>query len=267
MADSFFDSLTQLEFFAGDEKPVHSTSALPVVSDTAPLTPNHLNQGIYQNEESVDLSALLEDFNAQSVSPPPSSGSLVHQNYNLDPISERVVLPVTSFSFRQYNQCVQPPTSTTQAMYGTINAGCLDMNRHRDMNTTSHGVTVEPLPPVSQIAPMTMNPLSENRPAPGKAPRPSKGTSKKRFPAKGTNEYRVKRDRNNDAVRKSREKSKIRVYETECRVKDLEEENAQLQSKITLLTKELNVLKSLFTSAGVAQPPPLQIKEELVARK
>lgn len=266
MADSFFDSLTQLEFFAGDEKPVHSTSALPVVSDTAPLTPNHLNQGIYQNEESVDLSALLEDFNAQSVSPPATSGSLVHQPYNLDPLSERVVPPVTSFSFRQYN-CVQPPTTTAPNMYGTINSGCLDMNRHRDMTTTNHGVTVESLPPVSQMAPMSMNPLAGTRPSPGKAPRTTKGPSKKRFPAKGTPEYRLKRDRNNDAVRKSREKSKMRVYETECRVKELEDENAQLQSKITLLTKELNVLKSLFTSAGVAQPPSLQIKEELVARK
>ena len=90
---------------------------------------------------------------------------------------------------------------------------------------------------------------------------------KKKLLDKNSTEYRLKRDRNNVAVRKSREKSKVRVVETERRVKELEEENVQLQSKITLLMKELNVLKSLFASAGVGQPPPLPMKEEHTATK
>jgi predicted nuclease with TOPRIM domain len=70
---------------------------------------------------------------------------------------------------------------------------------------------------------------------------------------KDTDAYREKRERNNVAVRKSRNKSKQKVVETEKRVKDLEDENSQLHNKITLLTKELNVLKSLFAGAGVMQ--------------
>jgi uncharacterized coiled-coil DUF342 family protein len=119
----------------------------------------------------------------------------------------------------------------------------------------------EPLPSVPTSV-GGVDPLTGTRPAPGKAQR--KSTSKKRIP-RNTEEWRQKRDKNNVAVRKSREKSKKRIYETEYRVKELEEENKQLQSKITLLTKELNVLKSLFTSAGVAQPPPCA-KEELTSR-
>ena len=102
-----------------------------------------------------------------------------------------------------------------------------------------------------------MDPLAGTDPAPGKA-RTSRGGIPKKKVEKDSEEYREKRNRNNVAVRKSRNKSKIKVMETERRVKELEEENGQLQNKIALLTKELNVLKSLFSSAGVN--PPVKIE-------
>jgi hypothetical protein len=77
---------------------------------------------------------------------------------------------------------------------------------------------------------------------------------RKKEPAKNTPEYFEKRARNNVAVRKSREKAKLRQGETETRVQSLVDENEKLQKKVDLLTKELNVLKSLFINVGAALP-------------
>lgn len=77
---------------------------------------------------------------------------------------------------------------------------------------------------------------------------------RKREPPKDTPEYYEKRARNNIAVRKSREKAKLRQGETESRVGQLTSENERLQKKVDLLTKELNVLKSLFINVGASLP-------------
>lgn len=77
---------------------------------------------------------------------------------------------------------------------------------------------------------------------------------RKREPPKDTPEYFEKRARNNVAVRKSREKAKLRQGETETRVSQLISENERLQKKVDLLSKELNVLKSLFINVGAALP-------------
>lgn len=64
---------------------------------------------------------------------------------------------------------------------------------------------------------------------------------------KGTDEYLVKRERNNVAVRKSRTKAKLKHIETQMRVGELTEENEQLRNRVSTLTKELNALKSFIT--------------------
>ena len=53
------------------------------------------------------------------------------------------------------------------------------------------------------------------------------------------------------AVRKSREKAKIRTRDTEERVKILARENDRMSKKVELLQEELGVLRSLFSSVGV----------------
>jgi len=77
---------------------------------------------------------------------------------------------------------------------------------------------------------------------------------RKREPTKDTPEYFEKRARNNVAVRKSREKAKLRQGVTETRVDQLASENDRLQKKVDLLTKELTVLKSLFINVGASLP-------------
>ncbi|XP_012265315.2 CCAAT/enhancer-binding protein [Athalia rosae] len=77
---------------------------------------------------------------------------------------------------------------------------------------------------------------------------------------KASDEYRRRRERNNIAVRKSREKAKVRSRETEEKVKHLVKDNDLLKKRIELLTEELTVLKSLFSSVGVV---PEQLHREI----
>uniref|UniRef100_A0A2L2XXL9 CCAAT/enhancer-binding protein alpha n=1 Tax=Parasteatoda tepidariorum TaxID=114398 RepID=A0A2L2XXL9_PARTP len=77
---------------------------------------------------------------------------------------------------------------------------------------------------------------------------------------KSSDEYRRRRERNNIAVRKSREKAKLRSRETERKVSELVRENDFLRKRVELLTKELNVLKSLLANVGV---PPDSVDNEV----
>lgn len=63
---------------------------------------------------------------------------------------------------------------------------------------------------------------------------------------KNSDEYRKRRERNNQAVKKSRNKSKIRTMQTLARVNELKKENEDLNQKIQILSKELTLLKELF---------------------
>lgn len=74
---------------------------------------------------------------------------------------------------------------------------------------------------------------------------------------KGTDEYVVKRERNNVAVRKSRTKAKLKHIETQMRVGELTEENEQLRNRVASLQKELNALKSFisYNCPGNVKPP------------
>lgn len=64
---------------------------------------------------------------------------------------------------------------------------------------------------------------------------------------KGSEEYIIKRERNNVAVRKSRTKAKLKHIETQMRVGELTEENEQLRNRVAALQKELNALKSFIS--------------------
>lgn len=83
-------------------------------------------------------------------------------------------------------------------------------------------------------------------------------SSKKRQIVKDSDEYRQRRERNNVAVRKSRDKTKMRHIETESRVQALTNENDHLKNRVDLLTKELTVLKGLFANVDIAIPPSLE---------
>ena len=76
---------------------------------------------------------------------------------------------------------------------------------------------------------------------------------------KASDEYLKKRARNNLAVKKSRDRSKKRILETQERVEQLTKDNDELNQKVALLSKELSVLRALFTNGGFTVPCNLQI--------
>lgn len=58
--------------------------------------------------------------------------------------------------------------------------------------------------------------------------------------------YTEKRQKNNDAVKKSREKTRQKAKETMDKVTQLKQENEMLEERIKLLAKELTFLKDIF---------------------
>ncbi|KAM8829925.1 CCAAT/enhancer-binding protein beta [Synchiropus picturatus] len=75
------------------------------------------------------------------------------------------------------------------------------------------------------------------------------GKSKKRLD-KDSEEYRVRRQRNNEAVRKSRDKAKMRNLETQHKVLELAAENERLQKRVEQLSRELTTLRNLLSATG-----------------
>ncbi|XP_026553276.1 CCAAT/enhancer-binding protein beta [Pseudonaja textilis] len=63
---------------------------------------------------------------------------------------------------------------------------------------------------------------------------------------KHSEEYKIRRERNNIAVRKSRDKAKMRNLETQHKVLELTAENERLQKKVEQLSRELSTLRNLF---------------------
>lgn len=74
----------------------------------------------------------------------------------------------------------------------------------------------------------------------------SHGSSNSRRLQKNTEEYRKRRERNNQAVKKSRLKTKKKTQEMVDRVTQLRTENEELEENIKILNKELGLLKNLF---------------------
>ncbi|CAG5117055.1 unnamed protein product [Candidula unifasciata] len=106
----------------------------------------------------------------------------------------------------------------------------------------------------SVSSPGTPGPSCVRGRRPHDASAPYSTKSKRRMAEKGTQEYVDKRARNNVAVRKSRAKAKEKQKETEVRVQALVDQNEQLQKKVDMLSKELNVLKGLFMNIGASIP-------------
>lgn len=59
-------------------------------------------------------------------------------------------------------------------------------------------------------------------------------------------EYRLKREKNNESVRKSRAKNRVKLQECSMNVNELKHENVQLNKKLESLQSELYTLKGLF---------------------
>jgi len=64
-------------------------------------------------------------------------------------------------------------------------------------------------------------------------------------------EYKLKRERNNESVKKCRMNEKKKIEAATAKLEEFKKENKMLEDKYSGLQKELNILKSLFLqSAG-----------------
>uniref|UniRef100_A0A673FZV8 CCAAT/enhancer binding protein (C/EBP) 1 n=1 Tax=Sinocyclocheilus rhinocerous TaxID=307959 RepID=A0A673FZV8_9TELE len=78
----------------------------------------------------------------------------------------------------------------------------------------------------------------------------------KRGPSKDSVEYRLRRERNNIAVRKSRDKARRRIQLTQQRALQLQDENHSLQLHIQHLSHEVDALRHYLSQRH------LQAKEQ-----
>nr|XP_039256809.1 uncharacterized protein LOC120333447 [Styela clava] len=117
----------------------------------------------------------------------------------------------------------------------------IELHNHQEGSSSNHV-------PLSQqmLPPPTTNVPSSSRAFTGKVKPPGKIRTKDLTLEKNSEEYIRRRQRNNVAVKKSREKTREKSVYTLQKVEQLKEENEQLESKISILTKELSVLKDLF---------------------
>ncbi|XP_053173712.1 CCAAT/enhancer-binding protein beta [Scomber japonicus] len=96
--------------------------------------------------------------------------------------------------------------------------------------------------------PGTPAPSGKSR-SPSHGGKMSSGKSKKRLD-KDSDEYKQRRERNNLAVRKSRDKAKMRNLETQHKVLELAAENDRLQKRVEQLSRELATLRNLLSATG-----------------
>ncbi|XP_020371342.1 CCAAT/enhancer-binding protein beta-like [Rhincodon typus] len=107
---------------------------------------------------------------------------------------------------------------------------CVASGSNSNLSTSSLSSSTTP--------PATPNSADSSRAA-------AKNKSKK-LVDKHSDEYRLRRERNNIAVRKSRDKAKLRNVETQHKVLELTAENERLQKRVEQLSRELATLRNLF---------------------
>ena len=65
-------------------------------------------------------------------------------------------------------------------------------------------------------------------------------------------EYLERRRRNNEAIRKSRDKAKAKATDTSERVEHFKKDNKRLEDKISVLGQEMQFLKDIFLAHAAA---------------
>ncbi|XP_010884030.1 CCAAT/enhancer binding protein (C/EBP) 1 [Esox lucius] len=93
-------------------------------------------------------------------------------------------------------------------------------------------------------------------------PGPLRNHPLKRGLTKDSMEYRLRRERNNIAVRKSRDKARRRIQLTQQRALQLQEENYRLQVLIGQLTQELDTLKNILSQRHLRPRGETAAREE-----
>lgn len=84
-----------------------------------------------------------------------------------------------------------------------------------------------------------------------------------KYVIKHTTEYDERRVKNNEAVKKCRQKTIEKQKEREKRLNDMQEENRKLNNIVESLHKELNVLKNIFLQMNSVNKLPNDLEERI----
>ncbi|KAJ6662078.1 hypothetical protein lerEdw1_012543 [Lerista edwardsae] len=115
----------------------------------------------------------------------------------------------------------------------------------------------QPTPPTSPEPPGSASPSSYSSRSSASSSSGSKERAAKKCVDRFSPEYRQRRERNNIAVRKSRDKAKRRNQEMQQKLVELSAENDRLHKKIEQLSRDLSSLRHFFKqlpSASFLQP-------------
>ncbi|KAF7246288.1 CCAAT/enhancer-binding protein delta [Varanus komodoensis] len=104
----------------------------------------------------------------------------------------------------------------------------------------------QPTPPTSPEPPGSASPSSYSSRSSASSSSGGKERAAKKCVDRFSPEYRQRRERNNIAVRKSRDKAKRRNQEMQQKLVELSSENERLHKKIDQLTRDLNSLRHFF---------------------
>ncbi|XP_006114996.2 CCAAT/enhancer-binding protein alpha [Pelodiscus sinensis] len=172
----------------------------------------------------------------------------------LDPLYERIAVPglrplVIKQEPREEAECKQ---TALASLYPHLpqqqHPSHLQYQIAHCAQTTMHLQPGHPTPPPTPV-PSPHHPHHPNSlPAAGSLkmlPGDHRGKTKKSVD-KNSSEYRVRRERNNIAVRKSRDKAKQRNAETQQKVMELTSDNDRLRKRVEQLTRELETLRGIF---------------------
>jgi len=208
-----------------------ATSPVPYnIYNTPPVTP----QPDRTRQNSPTFLTPLETQQQQQLQPPPplmsgfEPGSALNQNDSY--LRNRLMDP--SLSDRTVSIKQEPELLDQMPGYNTMSAG-------------EEGLNQRPLQLTAQVKNENNGRVKRSLQGPG-SDQPS--TKKPRNPAKGTAEYQQKREKNNVAVRRSRDKAKQKAMETQHKVQLLTAENKKLHDRVAELTHELTTLKNLLKS-------------------
>ena len=196
--------------------------------DELVLVPYHYHAddagAIYEREDAVDLSAFIGNQEVAAAHP-----ELLEELLKPSRFMNAKPTPETTF------QVLRHSTSSSSSGTGTpTSAPAYQTQSMLSLDAAAAAASASESANASRCTSPTTTATSKRK--------------RKNHVDKNSDEYRKRRERNNMAVKKSREKSRQRSMETEQKVHELSVENQRLQNRIVLLTKELEVLKSLFAS-------------------
>lgn len=180
-----------------------------------PRVNQQLYSGVANYTDSYNSEPIYENYSVRGKRPV----AIKQEHREDDEICQSSVSPVFTSSLPRH-----PAQHITHLQYQIAHCAQTSMHIHPG----------HPTPPPTPV------------PSPHQQQGPVKTSRSKKHVDKNSSEYRLRRERNNVAVRKSRDKAKMRNAETQQKVLELAVDNERLRQKVEHLSRELDTLRGIF---------------------